>query len=375
MKVKILSLVLCCIMLFGTMVGCGAKKDESQTDEVGTNEVGTNTNANESSSGDQDKTSDVKGNKKVVFVRESDDDFRVAETKNALSVLEKNGYINGKNLEFTEISLQGDEKKAPEALDKVKQLKPDVVLVGNGNFIQGAFSKNMLGTGIPTVISTEAGNKAYGFADDQGNPTQNVTGLNTLPGDLQVNAFTLLQKIAPTNGKKAVFITTEGFFKKEDVEKNLKSAGVELKDYCESKYAEDWQAAVKKYNDDPDVAWELIGVWPTLKKDGSSMQMADMAKWDVANRKKPSVTYWEVAVSMGVLVGMGVDLPSLGLQTGEMALKILNGEDIKNIKIGDPRKINIVLNSKRAKDLNIQIPADILGSASKVYDSTLADTK
>jgi len=105
------------------------------------------------------------------------------------------------------------------------------------------------------------------------------------------------------------------------------------------------------------------------------MQMADMAKWDVANRKKPSVTYWEVAVSMGVLVGMGVDLPSLGLQTGEMALKILNGEDIKNIKIGDPRKINIVLNSKRAKDLNIQIPADILGSASKVYDSTLADTK
>lgn len=43
---------------------------------------------------------------------------------------------------------------------------------------------------------------------------------------------------------------------------------IPLKAVVNTAIYEDWQAAILKYNDDPDVGWILMGVWPIRKRDG-----------------------------------------------------------------------------------------------------------
>ena len=190
-----------------------------------------------------------------------------------------------------------------------------------------------------------------------------------MPKDLQGNAFKLLEKISPIKGKKAVFITAKYVaFSKEIVAKNLKdSVNAELKDYLEVTNIEDFKASVTKYSADPEVGWILTGTFVTALKDGSKVSDVEVVKWFTENCSKPTINYWEMFVKSGVLGALGVDLTANGTQAGEIAVRVLKGESIKDIKAEGPKTIVIVLNQKTAKKLNIEFPADVLGSAAKVY--------
>jgi len=307
-------------------------------------------------------------NKKVVIVQESKDATRDSTQKCIITSLSKAGYVDKKNIAITQIQMGGDIKKSSSVVSQIKKLKPDVVIVNSATTSNTTVGKALDGSGIPTIVCVGA--DTIGAVDANGIPKGNVTGVNLTPKDLQKNAFTLLNKIVPANGKKAVFITVDGIYKKADIEKNLKAAGVQLKAYCESKYMDDFKAAVNKYNNDPEVGWMLVGIWPAVNKDGTGSQV-EMAKWDITNRKKPSCTYWSGVADVGMLLGLAIDLDMVGTQAGEMAAKILKGEKIKSVKAQDPRKILIELNQKTAERMNIKVPASILGSASKISKTEL----
>ncbi|MCX7922140.1 MAG: hypothetical protein N3B21_09040 [Clostridia bacterium] len=375
MKKKVVSILLCLVMAMSMFVGCGSKNEAQTTN----NDTSTSAQVDEKKAEDTSSTGSTKvdetsqGTKKIVIVQEAKDELRDASQKNIKATLEKNGYASGKNAEITEIQMNGDEKKSQEVVDQIKTLKPDVVILNVVAFSSKSVAAPLLNSGIPVLLTLNVEDPGAGLVDENGKPKGSVSGIYTMPKDMRAKAFDLLNKIYPAKGKKAVFLTTPGFFQKDDIVKSLQTVGVELKDYVESKYTEDFEAAVKKYNADDEVAWMLTGVWPGLKKDGSAMSILDFGAWDIANRKKPSVTYWAAAVEIGILCGLGVDIAEQGNQVAEMAVKVLKGESIGNLTAENPRKIDIVLNQKRAKDLKIEFPADILGSAAKVYDKTAAD--
>ncbi len=345
MKMRILSFMLCCLMVFSLLPA-----------------FGTATTAL----------------KKVVIVQESKDATSDGTQKSILAALSKAGYVDKKNISLTQIQMNGDVKKSASVVAQIKKLKPAVVIVNSATTTNTTVGKALDGSGIPTIVCV--GVDTIGVVTANGVPKGNVTGFNLTPKDLQKNAFSLLNKIVPAKGKKAVFLTVDGIYKKADVEKSLNAVGVKLKAYCESKYMDDFKTAVRKYNNDPEVAWMLVGIWPGVNKDGTGSQF-EMGKWDVSNRAKPSCTYWTGVSDFGMLLGLGIDLNEVGTQAGEMATKILKGEKIKTIKAQDPRKILIELNQKTADRMKIKIPASILGSASKIskaeswYDVKLVEKK
>ncbi len=65
----------------------------------------------------------------------------------------------------------------------------------------------------------------------------------------------------------------------------------------------------------------------------------------------------------GALVSFDCDYNDLGLQAGEIALRILKGEKPKNIKLLTPEKIKISVNLITAERLGIKISEDILKEA------------
>lgn len=368
MKIKIASLVLCLAMMMLVFSACGSGNQAATSgDEENTTEQQASTVSDTAKTDTASTQADSSVKKKIVVVQDMDDEVRNGTEASIMAALEKGGYVNGKNAEITEMKLGGDEKKGPDVVTKIKEMKPDVVITNGGVFAPQAIAKPLAGSGIPVIMNVNVENKIVDAVDADGKPKQNITGIYNMPKDLQFNAFDLLNKIAPISGKKAVFISIPGKFTKEGVEGNLKKLNIELKDYVEVKFTEEYQEVAKKYNADPEVGWVLTGVWPSAKKDGTSVSNIDMVTWDVQNIKKANVTYWEVAVKAGTLAGLGVDLSETGAQAAELAIKVLQGEKVENMNAIYPRKIVVVLNQQRAKELNVQFPPDVLGSAYRIY--------
>ena len=68
-------------------------------------------------------------------------------------------------------------------------------------------------------------------------------------------------------------------------------------------------------------------------------------------------------VKNGCVATEGLDYVALGKQTGEMAAKVLAGEDPQNIPFETISEYSLYINSAALKELNMECPADLASSA------------
>jgi len=69
----------------------------------------------------------------------------------------------------------------------------------------------------------------------------------------------------------------------------------------------------------------------------------------------------------GAIIGIGCDYKDVGRQSGEIAIKILKGENYSHLEITRPRKVKLYFNKTVAQRLGIIIPGKILQKASEVF--------
>ena len=62
-----------------------------------------------------------------------------------------------------------------------------------------------------------------------------------------------------------------------------------------------------------------------------------------------------------------MDLDDVGRQCGEMAARVLKGEDIKTINAEYPRKTLVALNRKTADTMGLIFSPDVLNLANVIY--------
>jgi putative ABC transport system substrate-binding protein len=72
-------------------------------------------------------------------------------------------------------------------------------------------------------------------------------------------------------------------------------------------------------------------------------------------------------VEKGCLAALGPNQYAIGIQTGKMIDRVLNGEDINGIAIEYPAKTELFINLKAAANLGIRIDGKILENADKVF--------
>ena len=81
---------------------------------------------------------------------------------------------------------------------------------------------------------------------------------------------------------------------------------------------------------------------------------------------KPVIGSVEDQVAQGALVTQGIDYEKLGYQTGEIAVRVLNGEKPSSIAIETLKETTLIINKKAAEKYNINMSNEILKDA-KVY--------
>lgn len=72
-------------------------------------------------------------------------------------------------------------------------------------------------------------------------------------------------------------------------------------------------------------------------------------------------------VKAGALYSLDRDYKSIGVQCGEMALKVLNGTAITSISLDAPRIVTYSINMKTAEQMKIRFPEAVVKNANKVY--------
>jgi len=85
-----------------------------------------------------------------------------------------------------------------------------------------------------------------------------------------------------------------------------------------------------------------------------------------AKRRLPTIYSWSRFVDAGGLMSYGTDRQHLSRRAATYVDKILKGAKPADLPIEQPRKFELVINLKAAKQLSLTIPPEILLQATKV---------
>lgn len=276
------------------------------------------------------------------------------------SALVKNGYGQFTNMNYKVESAQGSNALAAQIASKFSSSKANIV-VGVGTLSAQSLSKYAVEGKVKLVFASVTDPLAAKLVQSLEAPGNNTTGVsNYISAEPQL---TLFLKIQP-NLKRLGIIYNPGELNSVSIIKELDELcakfGLTLTKQTVNKTADVAQAATK-------IAAECDAIF--ISNDNTTLSaMKSVIKAANAN-KIPVYVSDTYVITSGALAALGPNQAQVGEQAGEMIVKILNGADISTIPVQFPDSFEIAVNLDAAKLLGITIPADVISSASHVYQN------
>jgi putative ABC transport system substrate-binding protein len=88
----------------------------------------------------------------------------------------------------------------------------------------------------------------------------------------------------------------------------------------------------------------------------------------IANQAgKPIFSSYIEAVKQGALAGLAYDEYYIGKQTGDMAIKVLQGISCTELAVEDPAKVELAFNRQTATKLGIVIPKELIKQSDRLF--------
>ncbi|WP_031481837.1 ABC transporter substrate-binding protein [Maridesulfovibrio frigidus] len=262
--------------------------------------------------------------------------------------------------------------QAEIVLAKIEKINPDVVVVLDDNAFR-AVALKLVDSKIAVVFSGLNGqpedyNEIVTWIDSRSKPGHNITGIYEKLHIVQ--AFKVQKKILP-DLERALIVSDESPTGKAVLkEVNLELSEESVDVFFDVKIAtswEDYKDIILKSCSSPDIG--TIYTAATLLKDkhGQVHSTSEIIKWTVGNCLKPGIPINYSFSRLGMFGGAGVDFISMGRQAGVMVGRILNGDKPGDIAIENAKRYGLVFNLKRAEELGITIPNDVLMASDAIY--------
>lgn len=274
-----------------------------------------------------------------------------------LDTMAANGYVEGKNLIVDYGNAQGDQTALKTIAKKLVSGRCDLILAIATDSAQAVAAET---TEIPILITAVTDPVAAKLVQSNEKPGTNVTGTNDMnPIKEQVE---LLQKLAPKMKRIGVVYNAgevNSVVQVDMVKENASKMGLKVVDATVSNTSEVMQAAQS-----------LVGradayYIPTDNTVASSIE--SIIKVAEANAL-PVVTGEIGMVERGALATIGIDYNKLGMQTAEMALRVLNGEKPQGMAVEEQKDMELVINMKAAKAMKVTIPENLKEQAGKIFE-------
>lgn len=277
-------------------------------------------------------------------------------------------YMDTKRKNNTRVLI---EKQAAIALEKIRKFKPDVLVTLDDNAFRSVALK-LVDSGIPIVFSgmngqPETYNQQKRFMNSRANPGHNITGVYE---KLHIaDAIRVHSRLFPDLKKVLVITDQSPTGRAINIQIKLELNAESIPIDWEIKVVTNWdeyKAEIISANNNP----EIGAIYPValLLKDqkDNTYTAPQILKWTTQVSKKPELAVNFGLLRMGLFGGAAVDFYAMGEQAGKMVERILKGKNTGEIPIEDASRIALAFNLKRARQLQITIPDEILLASDEI---------
>ncbi|MBR5520499.1 MAG: ABC transporter substrate-binding protein [Oscillospiraceae bacterium] len=265
-----------------------------------------------------------------------------------VQALADNGYVDGENMVLDIQNAQSDQSNLQTMSERLVNKENQLILAIATGAAQTVAGKTK---DIPILITAVTDPVDAGLADSMEKPGTNVSG--TSDASPMAEQIDLMLQLCP--GVKTVGLM---YTSSED---NSVLQINQMKAILDDKNLEYVEQTVTNSNDVQQATQSLVtkcdAIYiPTDNVLASSMALVGV----VANEAKVPVICGEAGmVESGGFATIGIDYYNLGYQTGEMAVKVLEGADVSTMPIETQKDFAYTINGNVAEALGIEIPAEL----------------
>jgi putative tryptophan/tyrosine transport system substrate-binding protein len=267
--------------------------------------------------------------------------------KGFLKALEDNGYKDGSNLEVDYQNAQGDMATVQTISKQFASQNKNLIFAIATPSAQGAYNATKK---IPVLISAVTDPVAAGVVKSLEKPETNVSGTSDyIPVDKQLD---LIKLLAPKTKKIGVLYNTS--------EVNSEVQVNQLKEYAQKNGYEIVPVGITSTNEVNQAISTLVSKIDVLYVPTDNLVVSSMPiiVQKTLEKKIPVIASESGSVEAGALATQGIDYYKLGYKTGEMAAKVLKGEDITKMSVARAEETKIIINEDTLKALSIEKPAN-----------------
>ena len=270
------------------------------------------------------------------------------------------GYVEGKNTILERKFAEGNAGRLKEyAAELVQQHVDVIVTIGT----PAGFAAKQATSTIPIVFGAISDPVGVGLVTSLGRPGGNATGNSLMAPDLSAKRLEVLRTLAPGMSRFAILwdSSNPGMAARVRETKNAADQSHVLLHAVGPRNSEELDAAFAELlKAHPDAL--LVTAEPFTRR-----YLSRIVEFSNAN-KIPALFEDKVYVAAGGLMSYGPDYDNVFEKAATFVDKILKGAKPADLPIEQPTKFELVINTKSAKALGIEIPDRLLALADKVIE-------
>ena len=268
------------------------------------------------------------------------------------------GYVEGKNIIIEWRYAEGKLDRSPGLAAELIGLKVDVIVSGGPQTSRVA--KKATAT-IPIVMGFDNDPVGNGFVSSLARPGGNITGLSSLAPEISGKQLELLKEIVPKLSRVAVFENSNEPANPQSVKEIELAAGV---------FGVQLQHVDVIGPKDIETAFRLATKGRaeailSLNSPVLNSQRKEVADLAVKSRL-PAIYGNGEHVEAGGLMYYGANTPELFRRAATYVDKILKGAKPRDLPVEQPKKFELIINLKAAKQIGLTIPPNVLARADRV---------
>jgi ABC-type uncharacterized transport system substrate-binding protein len=268
------------------------------------------------------------------------------------------GYVEGKNI-FIELRFaEGKPDRLPALAAELVRLKVDIIVTGAPTSTRAA--KQATAT-IPIVMVSDDDPVGSGFVASLARPGGNITGLSTLSPEISGKQLELLREFLPKLSRVGVLgdVTRPGIAQAlREINVAADASGLQVQ-YLEVRAPKDIEIAFRAASKERADALVVLGS-PILFS--QQKQVVELA----TKNRLPAIYARTEYIEDGGLAFYGPSLTDLYRRAATYVDKILNGAKAADLPVEQPKKFELVINLKAAKQIGVTIPQRVLARADRV---------
>ena len=276
------------------------------------------------------------------------------------AALRELGYMEGRNIAIEYRYMEGKQDRLPKLVAELVDLKVDIILTGADPQIRAA--KNATKT-IPIVMTGPGLDPVEaGYIESLARPGGNVTGITNVGAELGGKRLELLKEAVPKLARVAVLYDPATSLNVHEVKKALpiaaRALGLTVRSWEVRSTAGFERAFTALSKERPDGLYVPGG--PLMN--ANQKQIVGFA----LKSRLPSVYSTRESVDAGGLMSYQADLADSYRRVAYFVDRILKGAKPADLPVEQPKKFELVINLKTAKQIGLTIPQKLLMRADRI---------